>query len=377
MTALRVLVLGLRGIPDVEGGIERHAEHLYPRLAALGCAVELIARSPYHPQAKPLEYRGVRITRLWSPRAGALETFVHTFLGTLYAGVVRPDVLHIHAIGPSLFTPLARLLGLRVVVTHHGPDYEREKWGGFAKWVLRLGERVGMRWSNQRIAISRTIQRLIAERHGRDSVLIANGVKLPELLRTCTKLLELGLSPGQYVLQVSRFVPEKRQLDLIRAFRQARLPGWKLALVGGIDRHDDYVREVIQLAKETPNVVLAGYQKGLPLNELFAHAGIFVLPSSHEGLPIALLEALSFGLPVIASDIPANVEIDLSPDSYFLLGDTPQLTARLEHFAVAVTDSEREARVNRLRNWVEERYNWDVIAQQTLLAYRVAHAGTA
>src|SRR4051812_30862708 len=125
---LRVLVLGLRGLPDVEGGIERHAQHLYPYLAQMGCSVEVVVRSPYHPKCKPLDYRGVRLKSLWSPKGGSLETLLHSLLATLYAGAVRPDVVHIHAVGPSLLTPLARLLGLRVVVTHHGPDYDREKW---------------------------------------------------------------------------------------------------------------------------------------------------------------------------------------------------------------------------------------------------------
>ncbi len=138
----------------------------------------------------------MRLKRLWSPNGGSLETFVHTLLGTLYAGMVRPDLLHIHAIGPAMLTPLARLLGLRVVVTHHGPDYDREKWNGFARWVLRLGERMGMRFSNERIAISQTIQDIIAERHHRIAALIPNGVDLPELPNSCVKVRDVGSCQG-------------------------------------------------------------------------------------------------------------------------------------------------------------------------------------
>jgi glycosyltransferase involved in cell wall biosynthesis len=374
LPALRVMVLGLRGFPDVEGGIERHAEQLYPRLTELGCSVTVVVRSPYHPKTKPREYRGVRLARLWSPRRGALETLVHTFLGTLYAGVVRPDLLHIHAIGPSLFTPLARLLGLRVVVTHHGPDYDREKWNSFAKGVLRAGEMVGMRFANQRIAISKTIQDLIREQHGRDCVLIPNGVELPDLPRTCDKPRELGLVPGKYVLLVGRFVPEKRHLDLLRAFAAARLPGWKLALVGGIDETDAYIQEVMRCAAADPNVVLTGYQKGRALNELYAHAGLFVLPSSHEGLPIALLEALSFGLRAIASEIPAHVELGLAKESYFPVGNVAELAARLGDFAVPIPQTEKLERVARLRTWVKERYDWKTIAERTSEVFKDAIA---
>ena len=372
MKSLHVLALGLRGLPDVEGGIERHAQHLYPLLVELGCSVEVVVRSPYHPLNKPLEYRGVRLKRIWSPKGGSLETILHSLLGTLYAGIVRPDVLHIHAVGPALLTPLARLLGLRVIVTHHGPDYDREKWSGFARWVLRLGEWMGMRFSNERIAISKTIQNIIADRHGRSAAIIPNGVEVPELPRTCSTVREFSLLPARYVLQVSRLVPEKRQLDLIRAFSEAAIPGWKLALVGSIDGDDAYTAEVIRVAGKTPNVLLTGFQQGRALQELFGHAGVFVLPSSHEGLPIALLEALSFGLPVIASDIPANLELGLPPECYFPLGNVPELIGHLEQSVREVSPSERAERVSHLRAWVAQRYNWNTVARQTLEVYRRA-----
>lgn len=369
------MVLGLRGLPDVEGGVERHAEHLYPRLVELGCAVTVLVRSPYRAPDRPLTYRGVSLRPLWSPHGGSFETFVHTFLGTLYAAVARPDLLHIHAIGPALFAPLARLLGLRVVVTHHGADYEREKWSAFAKRVLRWGERSGMRWSNGRIAISKTIQQLIRDQHGRDSALIPNGVELPELPSTFDAIKAFGLQPGKYVLQVSRFVREKRQLDLVRAFDAARLSGWKLALVGGIDKSDGYTCEVLEAVHGNPGIVLTGFQKGRALQELFGHAGVFVLPSSHEGLPIALLEALSFGLPVIASDIAANVEVGLPSEQYVPVGDVAALVARLRDFVSRRSGEVPAARVQYLRSWVAGRYDWKSIAGETLDVYRRAIVG--
>ena len=372
MTPLRVLVLGLRGLPDVEGGIERHAEHLYPRLVELGCTVKVIVRSPYHPRDKPLHYRGVQLKRLWSPKGGSLETIFHTMLGTLYAALVRPELLHIHAVGPALFAPLARLFGLRVIVTHHGADYDREKWSGFARWVLRMGERMGMRYSNERIAISRTIQKIIEQRHHRESALIPNGVEIPEIPNTYTKVRDLGLTPGRYVLQVSRLVPEKRQLDLIRAFTTAAPEGWKLALVGTIDQANRFAQEVVSAAEENQNIVVTGFQQGLALRELLGHAGMFVLPSSHEGLPIALLEALSFGLPVIASDIAANLELGMPELNYFPLGDSDELAKRISNFAIDVPQAEREARILELRKWVGERYDWQVIGEQTSDVYEMA-----
>src|SRR5580658_1185296 len=165
---MKVLVLGIRGIPGVPGGVETHAEQLYPRLAALGCDVEVFVRSPF--VAPGARFFGpIRIRRLWSPRRVGFEALFHSVIGVLYAGLLRPDILHIHGIGPSIVTPIARLLGLKVVVTHHGRDYEREKWGWFARWVLRLGERLGMRYSHARIAISKTIAALVLAQCQRDS----------------------------------------------------------------------------------------------------------------------------------------------------------------------------------------------------------------
>lgn len=364
---IRVAWLGLRGFPNVQGGVETHAEHLCPLLAELGCEVEVITRSPYQPREVGESWRGVRFHRLWAPHSKGLEAVLHTFLGVLYAGLVsRPDVLHIQAIGPALMVPLARLLGLRVVVTHHGPDYDRQKWGRFAKLVLRLGERFGMRWSNGRIVISEVIRRLVRVKHGRESTLIPNGVVLPEMPGTLGALALFGLEPGKYVLLVSRLVPEKRHLDLIAAFQRAALPGWKLAIVGASDHPDAYVREVLESAASTPGVVCTGLQTGLALRELYAHAGIFVLPSSHEGLPIAMLEALSYGLPVVASDIPANLEVGLAFEHYFPLGDVDALAVRLADYASRPsTDEVRKAR----RAWVSERFDWHEIARQTMAVY--------
>lgn len=368
---MRVAFLGLRGFPNIQGGVETHAENLCPLLVELGCSVEIISRSPYQPKDIST-WRNVAFKNIWAPKSKGLEAIVHSILGVLYAGLIsRPDILHIQAIGPALVTPLARLLGLRVVVTHHGPDYDRQKWGGFAKLTLRLGERLGMRFSNARIVISQVIANIVLKSHRRDSYLIPNGVVLPEYPSSTQAIDSFELVAGKYVLLVSRLVPEKRHLDLIAAFNKAAIPDWKLAIVGASDHPDAYVREVLKKAEESANIVCTGLQTGNSLRELFGHAGIFVLPSSHEGLPIALLEALSYGLPVIASDIPANTEVGLAELHYFPLGDAEKLAERLKLFAsLQRSFEEREQQ----RQWVSERFNWSDIAKKTLSVYEtVAH----
>jgi glycosyltransferase involved in cell wall biosynthesis len=357
------MVLGVRGIPSVQGGVETHAEQLYERLSHMDCDVEVLVRTPFVPPTRT-SFGSIRLRRIWSPKSTGYEALVHSILGVLYAAVVRPDVLHIHAIGPAIVTPIARFLGLRVVVTNHGPDYDRDKWGPFAKWVLRTGESLGMRCANARIAISRVISRLIEEQYHRESVLIPNGAVPVKPQSETGELERLGLQRGKYFLQVSRIVVEKRQLDLIKAFASTRAPGWKLVLVGS--GAGEYGEAVKALAAQTPGVVLAGFQRGAALGQFYSHAGAFVLPSSHEGLPIALLEALSFGLPVLASDIPANLELGLSASSYFPMGDTAALAERLSALAQLRPD---EAASEGRKRWVHERYDWGRIAQQTREVY--------
>lgn len=366
--------LGLRGLPGVQGGIETHAEQLCPRLAALGCRVTVLTRAPYQPVAVGAAWQGVRLRRLWAPRHKHLETVVHTLLGVLHAGFVeRPDVLHLQAIGPALWAPLARLLGLRVVLTHHGADHARQKWGPLARSVLRAGEAAGARWAHEVVGISGGIVGHLARAHGRAATLIPNGVPAPGPVPDGGLLAPFGLEAGRYVLLVGRLVPEKRHLDLIRAFARARLPGWKLALVGAADHADAHAAQVLQAASRHADVVCTGFQQGVVLRALYAHAGVFVLPSSHEGQPIALLEALSHGLPVIASDIAPHLELGLPDGALFPLGDMAALAARLcEAACRPQTAAARAAR----RAWVLERHDWDAGARATLEVYRRACAAT-
>ena len=310
---LRIVMLGLRGFPDVQGGVERHVEHLSRQLVELGCEVEAIVRSPYMPKGSPKVWHGVRLHSLWSPRVTGVEALIHSFLGVLRAARMKPDILHIHSIGPALFAPLARALGLRVVVTHHVLNYENEKWGLGARTLLRLGERIGMTYANARIAVSRFLADRVMRDYEVHIRVIPNGLgELAKPSASNATLQQFGLTAGRYLLSVARIDPQKCQLDLIEAFRKAQPTDWKLALAGGADYASDYVRAVVDAAKQTPGVVLLGHQKEAALAELYGNAGVFVLPSTHEGQPIAVIEALGYGCPVILSDIPAHRELGIA-----------------------------------------------------------------
>lgn len=359
---MKVVVTGTRGIPGIMGGVETHCEKLLSRLAELGYDITVIRRASYVREEEPLtEWKGVRIVDIKAPKSKMFEAIVHTFRAINKARSLRADIIHIHAIGPNLLAPYARLLGLKVVMTHHGPDYDRDKWGWFAKMMLRLGERLGCRFANQVIVISDVIKRLIAEKCGRKEgvTLIYNGVTQPEICSCPEYFSQLGIEEGKYIMGMCRFVPEKNLHHLVEAYLRLKKSGriaedMRLVLAGDTDFEDDYSRALKKMAQDN-DVVLTGFIKGRKLHSLLTHASCYCLPSSHEGLPIALLEAMSYNIPVVASDIPANLEIGLDGDCYFPCGNTEKLADVLAAKCCG----------ERTMHYDMHLYDWDTIARQT------------
>lgn len=362
---MKIIVTGTRGIPEIQGGVETHCQELYPRLAAMGHDITVICRKPYVTYDGD-EYCGVKLLAVDTPRRKSLEAIVHTWRALRTARRMKPDIIHIHAIGPALLTPVARLMGMTVVTTNHGPDYDRSKWGRAAKAILRLGERMGARWSNRVIVISRVIAGILADRYGRtETDLIYNGVNIPSPATATDYIESLGLTPRRYVVAVGRFVEEKGFHDLIEAFAKAAPPGYRLAIAGDADHPDAYSRQLKESALAN-GVVLTGFIRGDKMRQLMSHAALFAMPSYHEGLPIALLEAMSYHLDVAVSDIPACRLGCLSPADHFPVGDTTALgrliTAKLSTPATP-------------RDYDLSQYNWDTIARQTVAVYESALHG--
>lgn len=362
----RVLMLGLRGIPNVQGGVEKHVEELARLFVTKGWDVEVIGRRPYLEKKQPYVWEGVQVTPIWAPTSMKFEAIVHTVLGVLRAGFKRPDVVHIHAIGPALAVPLARLLGLRTVVTHHGFDYNRQKWGRLARTMLKLGEWCGMRFANARIAVSNDIAQAMQQHYNVSITFIPNGVTLRPACGDKVWLEKHGLNSRRYIALVARIVPEKRQLDLIEAFAKLSDPSLKLALIGSAEYTAEYAGAVRAKAETVPGVVLTGALQGGELSALFSQAALFVLPSSHEGMPIALLEAMGYGLNVLASDITANVEVGLPEESYFPLGNVDALKNALRQKIDKPLTGEQS---QEMIDWIARDYSWNGIADRTLEVY--------
>lgn len=353
---MKIVVTGTRGIPEIQGGVETHCQELFPLIAERGFDVTVCRRKCYAPDSLT-EFKGVRLKDLYAPRKKSLEAIVSTLLGVIYARRAGADIVHVHAVGPSIVIPLAKLLGLKVVMTHHGFDYERQKWGGLARRIIKWGEKMAGRFADRIIVISQPIADRMANEYGRsDAVLIYNGVPTPTLSPRVDYIQSLGLTAGKYVLALGRLVPEKNFHQLIEAFKAV---GYKLVVAGDADHPGEYSEGLKRQAAEA-GVVMPGFVRGEQLNQLMTNAALFVLPSSHEGLPITLLEAMSYGRDVLVSDIAANRLPQLEADDFFPVGDVEALSQALD----------RKLSAPRLhRTYDLTPYDWAHIADQTAKVY--------
>ncbi len=363
---MKIIVVGTRGFPNVQGGVEKHCEKLYTYLAESGCNIIVFTRKPYTP-ANLKEFKGVKLIPVSCPRNKFIEAIVHTFICVVKAKKLHPDVLHIHGIGPSLFTPLARVMGMKVIVTNHGPEYKRKKWSYPAKLFLRCCEWFGMTFANGIIAISHIIADDIKNKFKREAVVLPNGVDVSERTDEGGTINKFGLKKMKFILAVGRFVPEKGFHDLIEAFVSSGLKEFKLVIAGEADHEDTYSRNLKTKARGDKNIVLTGYLSEESLRELYSSAALFVIPSYYEGLPIALLEAMSFGVSCIASDIPSNRNVPLDKARYFWAGNVKSITARINEFIRKEWDEkDRTQQIN----MIDERYNWRKIADETFKVYK-------
>lgn len=357
-----VCVIGLRGFPGVSGGIETHCEQIFTRLSRTsGLRFLVLGRQGYVNEAHTLNER-LEVRPVAAVRNKYLEALPNAIAGLFHAVfTVRPRVVHVHAIGPALITPLAKLMGQRVVVTHHGRDYARAKWNWLGRTALKVGEQAALRFADGVIAVSPSLaeelKRDFPSRSDRIHY-VPNGAELYAEPSDAEAVLErFGLTAKDYVLGVGRLVPEKCFDDLVEAFERAP-PTAKLVIAGNADHADEYVRTL--MARGSDRVIFTGSQDRRTLEALYRNASLFVLPSAHEGLPIVVLEALGAGAPVLLSDISANKDIGLPARNYFVCRDVDALVSALNtpHASYA---ADRDA--------VLARFDWDAVAAQTLAIY--------
>jgi glycosyltransferase involved in cell wall biosynthesis len=364
---MNICVLGLRGVPDVMGGVETHCEQLFPLLQRMrpGDSFVIIGRRRYLPN-RLTEYLGVRVVALAHASDRRLETVTNAVLGIFYARfVAHADVLHIQGIGAAIVIPLAKLFGMKIIVTYHSKNYEHGKWGSLARALLRLGELFALRLGDCIISVSKTLGEELSERFpgmAHKIYFIPNGANhltaQPETPESDALLKNYELKEQSYIISVGRLVPEKGLHDLIDAFNAAQLPNCKLVLVGNADYQDDYSRRLRGCAGE--RIIFTGFLRRDSISILLRSASLFVLPSYNEGMPIAALEAVMAGCPVLLSDILPNQALGLPSRNYFACGSVNALCGKLkaDHDGYRVDSS-----------MILENYNWNTTCAQTNKLY--------
>jgi glycosyltransferase involved in cell wall biosynthesis len=356
-----VCVLGLRGIPGVMGGVESHCEELLPRLAlsALHLRFVAIGRKPYLGRTRKT-FQGVTVIPLPAPRRQSVETLVSSFLGVLYARWIGARAVHIHAVASGLVAPLARLMRMKVVLTVHGADYQRAKWGVVARTVLRLGERLGIRNAHAVICVSPSLTRQLQERYPRQAhtiTFIPNGAPpLKAAGEEDAVLRRFGVERSSFLLAVGRVEQGKGFELLIDAFQRSGRKG-KLIIVGGAHHDSRYESRLMKLAGE--RVIFSGVLPRDQLVHLYRTAELFVLPSLHEGLSICALEAGLAGCPMLLSDIPGNRDLGLPEIHYFTSGDVKGLSLALQSPAETYAVSRD----------MFSGFDWEQISAKTLTIY--------
>lgn len=361
---MKIAMIGHKRVPSREGGVEIHVEEIASRLAALGHEVTVYNRRKKGFSA-PKSYRGVRIVNVPTVDRKSLDAVLYSFFATLHALFGGYDVIHYHAEGPCAMLVLPHLFGIRTAATIHGLDWQRSKWGGFATKFLLHGEKTAAKYADAVIVLSENVRRYFEDTYGRRTVFIPNGVNRPQIREPGVIQEKYGLCKNGYLLFLARIVPEKGLHDLLEAFSDIRTDQ-RLVIAGAGSHTDGYVQKIRAMAERDGRVIMTGFVQGRELEELYSNAYLYVLPSSIEGMPISLLEAMSYGCRCLVSDIPENSTVVGDCGYTFKTGDRADLRKKLE----AILREEPDARLGaRAQKRVLETYSWDRAADALLARY--------
>lgn len=371
---MKIAMIGHKRIPSREGGIEIVVSELSSRLVKAGNTVVAYNRKGHHVSGKEFEntknlkeYNGIKLKTVFTFKSSKLNAIVYSFFASLRASLGRFDVVHYHAEGPSAMCFLPKLTGKRVIVTIHGLDWQRSKWGGFATKFLKFGEKTAVKYANEIIVLSQNVKKYFADTYGRDTVYIPNAVSEPEI-KSDEIIRELyNIQKNSYILFLGRIVPEKGVHYLINAYNRLETDK-KLVIAGGSSHTDDYFSQLKSLANGNENIIFTDFVQGEALESLFSNAYIYCLPSDLEGMPISLLEAMSYGNCCLTSDIAECTEVCEENAVYFKKGDENSLYDALK---ALLSDNELVSRYKSSSGeYICSKYNWQSVCNKTTELYR-------
>lgn len=362
---MKIAMIGQKGIPSRAGGIEIHVEEISRHLVRLGCEVDVYCRKGYC-NSDANYYDGIRIIYTPYIRTKHLDAITHTFFSTIKALFSKTDIFHYHAFGPSILAFIPRIFGKKVVCTVHGLDWQRGKWGGIASRILKFGEYSVAKFPHAVINVSKNLVEYFKKKYNRETVYIPNGVTEKEIVEPKIIKEKYNLEKNGYILFLSRLVPEKGAHYLIEAFKKLETDKF-LVIAGGESHSGAYVSKLHEMAQNDKRIIFTGFVQGDELAELYSNAYIYVLPSDIEGLPISLLEAMSYGNCCLTSDIPENTNVTEKYGYKFKKGDPQDLLLTLKKM-LSEKDKIEDIK-HKERNFVLNIYKWEEIANNTFLVY--------
>lgn len=368
---IRVAMFGQKRLSR-EGGIEIVVKELCTRMVRDGCQVTCYNRSGHHVSGaeydRKIEYEGICQKSVPTIERKGLAAVSSSAFAALYSAFGKYDVIHIHAEGPAFFAWLPKMFGKRVIVTIHGIDWKREKWqSGFGSRFIRQGEKNAVKYADEIVVLSKGVQDYFRETYGRETHFIPNGVNRPVNRKADLITNQFGLTSDSYILFLGRLVPEKGIRYLVEAFKNVKTDK-KLVIAGGSSDTDSFTRDLKDLAKDDHRIIFTGFVQGSLLDELYSNAYIYTLPSDLEGMPLSLLEAMSYGNCCLVSDIPECAEVVEDKALIFKKSDVQDLQSKLQDACdhpEMVMEMKRQA-----ADFICKKYNWDAVINETMKLYR-------
>ncbi len=386
---MQIVMLGHKRIPSREGGVEIVVEELSTRMAALGHEVIVYNRKGSHvagigneqnEYGKKYEYKGVQVKTAFTLPQKSLNAIVYSFFATIKACFSGADVIHFHAEGPCAMIPLAKMFRKRCVATIHGLDWQRSKWGGFATKFLLFGEKMAAKHADKVIVLSEGVRQYFWDTYGRETIVIPNGISKPENQMPNTITYKYNLHGQDYLLFLARLVPEKGVHTLLAAYKKSGV-AIPLVIAGGSSHSSEYCQKIESMAKKIneevgrnrteQKVILTGFVQGKELEELYSNAMLYILPSEIEGMPLSLLEAMSYGNICLTSDIAENTDVTEGYGFSFASGDVDSLSEKLSELCKDINSLRNKEQYTResIQNFILGKYNWDDVTKRTLECY--------
>lgn len=371
---LNIAMFGHKRIPSREGGIEIVVEEISTRLVKDRYKITCFNRAGHHISGREFDiaksnyYQGIKLKTVPTIERKGLAAVNSSFFAALYSAFGKYDVVHIHAEGPAFFSWIPKMFGKRVVVTVHGIDWQREKWKyGFGSKFIHQGEKNAVKYADEIIVLSKSVQMYFKETYGRETQFIPNGVNRPEIRKAelITKTFEL--TKDSYILFLGRVVPEKGIRYLVEAFKNVETDK-KLVIAGGSSDTDSFMKELKDLAKDDYRIIFTGFVQGKMLDELYSNAYIYTLPSDLEGMPLSLLEGMSYGNCCLVSDIPECSEVVEDKALIFKTSDVNSLREKLQdacNHPETVMELKKQA-----ADFICKKYNWDDVVKETERLYK-------